>query len=75
LYHSLTADKQMVDLVGKRLSIGVIFDTVTVQIICGSDYEAQVLHDDIMERIRSGEGVAIALKDMSLTAGQRTEET
>lgn len=49
------------DLVGKKMAIGVLFDTVTTEIICGDDYAAQILYDDIVERVQSGQVVSLSL--------------
>ena len=48
-------------LVGKSLSLSVLFDTVTIQIRCGDSYEAQVIYDDLVERARSGDGFSLAV--------------
>jgi hypothetical protein len=50
------------DLVGKKLAISVMFDVVGVEIHCGDEYEAQVLYDDLIERMRSGEGFSLGAK-------------
>lgn len=42
------------DLRGKRINVGVLFDTVQIAIHCGDDYEAQVLFDDIAETMKAG---------------------
>jgi hypothetical protein len=47
--------------VGKKIAVSVIFDTVKLEIICGDDYEAQVLYDDLIERLRSGEGISLSV--------------
>ena len=49
------------DKVGKKIAVSVMFDTVKVEIICGDDYEAQVLYDDLIERLRSGEGISLSV--------------
>lgn len=49
------------DTVGKKMAVSVLFDTVTVEIICGDDYLAQVLYDDIVERMQSGQGISLGL--------------
>jgi hypothetical protein len=51
------------DLVGKKTAISVMFDVVTIEIHCGGDeYLARVLYDDLIERMRSGEGISLGLK-------------
>ncbi len=49
------------DPVGKKVAVSVLFDTVTVAIICGDDYLAQVLYDDLIDRLRSGQGITLSL--------------
>jgi hypothetical protein len=46
--------------VGKKLAITVCVDTVSIQVICGDEYEAQVLYDDLTERLQSGEGITLS---------------
>ena len=53
--------------VGKKVAVGVQFDTVVIEIICGDYYLAQVLYDDITERLQKGEGISIGL-------GQKKED-
>ena len=47
--------------VGKKIAVSVMFDTVKLEVICGDDYEAQVLYDDLIERLRSGEGISLSV--------------
>ena len=42
-----------------NLSISVLFDTVKIEIQCGSDYAAQVLFDDLAQRLEAGEEISI----------------
>lgn len=49
----------MPDRVGRKITVDVLFDTVKIGVICGSDYEAQVLYDDLVERLKSGEGLSL----------------
>lgn len=49
-------------IVGKKLAISVLFNTVSVEIICADGYEAQVLYDDLVERMQSGEGICLSAK-------------
>jgi hypothetical protein len=53
--------------VGKKLAVSVLFDTVSVEIICGDEYEAQVLFDDIVERMQSGEGISLGVEPKEAT--------
>mgnify|MGYP001597966348 FL=1 len=55
------------DMVGKKVAVSVLFDSVNIEIICGDDYLAQVLYDDLIDRLRSGKGITLAL-------GQATPE-
>ena len=53
----------VVDIVkDKKFVIEVIFSTVSVKIICGDSYEAQVLFDDLYDRLKSGESLTIKMK-------------
>jgi hypothetical protein len=47
---------------GKKLALSVLFDTVAIEIICGDDYEAQVLYDDLVERMQKGEGITVSVE-------------
>jgi hypothetical protein len=48
--------------VKKELGVSVSKNVVTVEIICADAYEAQVVHDDIIERMRSGEGLSLGFE-------------
>lgn len=50
------------DIVGRKLTISIMFDVVKVEITCGDEYEATVLYDDLIERMRSGEGFILGAK-------------
>ncbi len=52
-------------LVGRKMAISVLFDVVSVEIICGDDYEAQVLYDDITERLQKGDGISLSVRQPS----------
>ena len=43
----------------KKVVLGVRFDTVTIELVCGGDYEAQVLFDDLAERMQAGQEISI----------------
>lgn len=47
------------DIVGRKVAISVLFDVVKVEIICTDGYEAQVLYDDLIERMKSGDGFSL----------------
>lgn len=46
----------MGDTVGRKTAISIRGDTVMIEIICGDFYEAEVLYDDLIERLGSGQG-------------------
>jgi hypothetical protein len=52
----------MADTVSRKIAVSIKFDVVSVEIICGDLYEAEVLYDDIIERLKSGEGVSLSVK-------------
>jgi hypothetical protein len=43
------------------MAVSVLFDVVSIEIHCKDDYAAQVLYDDIVERMRSGEGMSLGI--------------
>jgi hypothetical protein len=49
------------DTIGKKVAVSVLFDTVSINVICGDDYLAQVLYDDLIERLRKGDGITLSL--------------
>jgi hypothetical protein len=55
------SDTELIGTIGKKVAVSVRFDTVCVEIICGDDYLAQVLYDDLTERLQKGEGITIGL--------------
>lgn len=48
--------------VGQQVGVSVLFDTVTVEVICGDEYAAQVLYDDVIDRLQRGEGITLSLE-------------
>lgn len=42
-----------------NISVSVLFDTVKIEISCGDDYAAQVLFDDMVERLEAGQEINI----------------
>lgn len=44
-----------------QVVVSVIFDIVKVEIHCGDEYEAQSAYDEIIERLRAGEGLTLGL--------------
>jgi hypothetical protein len=49
------------DIVSKQVAVSVLFDTVTIELICKDDYLATVLYDDILDRLQRGEGITLSL--------------
>lgn len=52
-------------LIKKQMEIAVLFDVVEIKIHCGDDYEAQVMYDDIVERMQSGQGITLGVLPQS----------
>lgn len=52
-------------LIGKMVEISVMFDVVSINVHCNSDYEAQIFFDDITERLNKGDHITIDLGDQS----------
>jgi len=46
----------------QKIAISVLFDTVTVELICGDEYAAQVTYDDLIDRLQRGEGLTLSIK-------------
>ena len=44
----------------RKVTLSVLLDIVRIEIRCSDNYEAQVLYDDLMERMKSGEEFAIS---------------
>lgn len=42
-----------------KIAVSVKFDTVYVELICGDNYAAQVLYEEIIERLQRGEGLTL----------------
>lgn len=49
-------------VVGKQIAISVGLGTVTIEVICNDDYMANVLYEDIVERLKAGEGVILSVE-------------
>lgn len=45
-----------------KIAISVFADVVTVEFILGDDYAATVFHDDLISRLKAGEGVMISVQ-------------
>lgn len=43
-----------------KMAIGVMFDTVTIELKFESDYEAQVVFDDLADRLAAGQPVTLS---------------
>lgn len=42
-----------------KVVVSVLFDIVKIELSCGSDYAAQVLYDDLVQRLEAGEEISI----------------
>lgn len=58
------------NVVAQKVAIGVEANTVTVNLICSDNYAAQVLYDDLTERLSAGNGLKIHLAAGSSAALQ-----
>jgi hypothetical protein len=45
----------------KQMAVSVIFDVVKIEVHCKDNYEAQVLYDDVVERMQAGEGITLSV--------------
>jgi hypothetical protein len=43
----------------KKIAVSQKLDVVTIELICGDEYEAAVLMDDMVERLRAGDGLRL----------------
>ena len=50
-------------IAGKRIAVRIKFDVVAIEILCGDEYFATVLFDDIIERLQAGDAILIAVED------------
>jgi hypothetical protein len=46
----------------QKLGVSVLFDVVRVEFLCGDSYAAQVLYDDLLDRLRDGEGLTLSVQ-------------
>ena len=46
---------------GKKVAISILFSTVMIEVMCGDDYEATILFEDLIDRLRRGEGITLSL--------------
>jgi hypothetical protein len=49
-------------VITKKLAISVMMGTVSLELICDDAYEANVLFDDIIDRLRANEGLELRLQ-------------
>jgi hypothetical protein len=56
-------------LVNKKMVVSIDGSTVTLEIICADEYEATVLHDDILERMRNGTGIQLSVESHAERGG------
>lgn len=54
-------------VITKKLAVSVLFNTVEISLICADAYEAQVTFDDIVDRLRRGEGLTLSLSQPALS--------
>jgi hypothetical protein len=47
----------------QKIRVSVMVDTVTISLVCRGDYEAQVLFEDIVQRLKAGEELCIDASD------------
>ena len=47
-------------LVGNSVHVSVVFNVVRIEVECDDEYQAQVLYDDIVERMQNGGQLAIS---------------
>lgn len=48
-------------VVSQKIAVSVQMDTVHIELICGDLYAAQVLYDDLIDRLRAGEGITLSV--------------
>ena len=60
------------DLVSKKIAVSIKFDIVSIELICGDDYLANVLYDDLVERLQSGQGITLSVDAKSNVKHQKT---
>lgn len=44
---------------GLKIDVHTVLDMVSIRIHVGDEYKANVLHDDLVDRLKRGEGVEI----------------
>jgi hypothetical protein len=49
------------DRIGRKTAISIKFDVVSIEVICGDEYAAQVLYDDLTERCQKGDGFELRI--------------
>ena len=53
----------MAELLTKgRITVSLKFNTVFIELSCGDAYEAVSLYDEIIERLRDGEGLTLSIQ-------------
>lgn len=57
------------DIVSKKIAVSIMFDTVSVELICGDEYLANVLYDDLIERLKSGQGITLSVDAKPVSNG------
>ena len=57
-----------------RVSVSVLLNTVRIELICGDGYAAQVLYDEIVERLQRGNGLTLGVKQpLNAATGEDTD--
>lgn len=51
------------------INITVQFDTISINLTCADSYAAQVLFDDVVERIQSGHGIMLGRVEKEAKSG------
>ncbi len=51
----------MAEKVAQKLAVSIRFDTVVVEFLCGDQYAAEVLYEDLIDRLSKGEGITLSV--------------
>lgn len=50
-----------------KLAASIMLDTVNIELICGDEYAANVLYEDIIDRLKAGEGLTLSASQSERT--------
>ena len=64
----MRGEKREIIATPQKLGLSVVFDVVKVEFICGDTYAAQVLYDDLLDRLQDGEGLTISVQQPARSA-------